>query len=301
MCGLRRTTIILTLISIIITGIIFSQEVKFKGNETLETLPKREVKEKSWKVNMQYANDDVTLRAGSSFYPDEDPLSVTVRAGSSVSFLCDPITITRGENYNTEAVREQFGKSLYICKGSCWWSQVVAYYGPEATGTDPRFEIKIVELQHKPVWGGNRCVYCDETRVIPEHLIPSTMGTTYTKSYAWIMNVTIKEVTLQDEGLYYCAWALVGTDGYQEVRIKVKPPEKHEAQGEVKEIIKELRASAVHSCSDERGEASQDIDFFMGSNLNQETKEIRIAKAKCGGNYACALALLQRRVVADEV
>ncbi|MGL5119011.1 MAG: hypothetical protein ACRC7H_07350 [Plesiomonas shigelloides] len=236
MCGLRRTTIILLIISIIITGIIFIKEVKFKGNETLETLPKREVNEK------------FTLRASSSFYPDDDPLEVTVRAGSSASFLCDPITLTRGKNYNTEAVREQFGKSLYICKGSCWWSQVTAYYGPEATGTDPRFGIKIVELQHKPIWGGNRCVYCVEKRVIPEHLIPSIMGKTYTKSYAWIMNVTIKDVTLQDEGLYYCAWALVGRDRYQEVRIKVEPPEKHEAKGEVKEIIKELRASAAHSC-----------------------------------------------------
>lgn len=34
----------------------------------------------------------------------------------------------------------------------------------------------------------------------------------------------------------------------------------------------------------------------MGSDLSQDTKEVRVAKAKCVGNYACALALLQKGV-----
>ncbi|KAA0713131.1 Env protein HERV-H/p62 [Triplophysa tibetana] len=70
---------------------------------------------------------------------------------------------------------------------------------------------------------------------------------------------------------------------------------------EIKERIKELSTSPTHRYSNRQGEAAQDIDFFMGSNLDQDTKKVRVAKAKCDGNYACALALLQRGILADEV
>ncbi|ROI47836.1 hypothetical protein DPX16_16259 [Anabarilius grahami] len=40
--------------------------------------------------------------------------------------------------------------------------------------------------------------------------------------------------------------------------------------------------------------SAKDIEFIMSSDLSDAIKEVRAAKASCEGNYACALALLQR-------
>ncbi|MGL5118970.1 MAG: hypothetical protein ACRC7H_07120 [Plesiomonas shigelloides] len=80
------------------------------------------------------------------------------------------------------------------------------------------------------------------------------------------MNVTIKDVTFQDQGIYYFAWALVGKDGYQEVCIKIKQPKRHE----VKEIIKELSASIAAQISKEKHHRTLIFSWVLNSTKKQK-------------------------------
>lgn len=47
--------------------------------------------------------------------------------------------------------------------------------------------------------------------------------------------------------------------------------------------------------------SAKDIEFIMNSDLSDAIKEVRAAKARCEGNYACALALLQRGTLKNEI
>ncbi|KAL0149202.1 hypothetical protein M9458_055436 [Cirrhinus mrigala] len=109
-------------------------------------------------------------------------------------------------------------------------------------GTDPRFQVNIVE---RIIWKDRKT----------QHM--------------WLLKVTIYNVKYTDAGIYYCAWARETRDAYQEVQINVIHPEPDLT---IREAMKGLFPNPV-----------------------------RAAKAKCEGNYACALALLQRSVLRNEV
>lgn len=65
----------------------------------------------------------------------------------------------------------------------------------------------------------------------------------------------------------------------------------------IQEAITELFPDPINLPQDV---SAKDIVFIMSSDLGDGNKEVRAAKAKCDGNYACALALLQRGVLKSE-
>ncbi len=65
----------------------------------------------------------------------------------------------------------------------------------------------------------------------------------------------------------------------------------------IQEAITELFPDPINLPQDV---SAKDIVFIMSSDLGDGNKEVRAAKAKCDGNYACALAQLQRGVLKSE-
>lgn len=262
LCGLRGTTWILLFLSAIITGLIFGFELKSDVNNA--TAP------------FKRALEDQTAMA-----PETNPLRVTLHQGKDGSFLCDPISISVGRDSNTDVTRNKYGRDLYFCSEQCAWSNVKAYYGDEQVESNPRFRAGIVKRDHKGIFNGK-----EMTRVF---------GRSRTRQYFWLLNITIANVQFSDAGKYYCVWALTGKDAYQEVQLNVIPPP---PEITMKNIMADLFPDPNHV---PQNFSSKDIEYIMGSDLSDNIKEVRTAKAKCNGNYACALALLQRDVVKDEL
>ncbi|XP_026142039.1 uncharacterized protein LOC113117523 [Carassius auratus] len=206
--------------------------------------------------------------------PHTNPLRITLRQGKDESFLCDPISASLGLLKNLKSTRSLYGTEFYFCSEFCSWSDVKAYYGSGVWGIDERFKIEIVEKEQTGmIWRDG------------------------SKGYAWLLKITISAVQYSDAGRYYCAWSKTGTDAYQEVQINVVMPE-HEQDSDVERVMSELPPT-LDDLPQET--STEDIEFIMSSDLSNNVKEVRTAKARCEGNYACALALLQRGVLKEEI
>ncbi|MGL4599926.1 MAG: hypothetical protein ACRCVE_00145 [Plesiomonas sp.] len=241
------------------------------------------------KIELDSRAENATVRStralGDILYSESvaqtNPLRVKLTQGKDGSFLCDPISVFLGKMKNVEEMRERYGKELYFCADPCYWSDVKAYYGNDEINTDPRFGAKVVVREQKEMQGG-RPIYW-------------LYGKNLTKRRLWLLNVTILNVQPWDAGKYYCAWAITGKDVYQEVYIDVVMSKPDEA---IKEAMADLFPDP-HTIP--KNASEEDLDYIMSSDLGDNIKEVRAAKAKCGGNHACALALLQRYVLREEV
>lgn len=204
--------------------------------------------------------------------PHDNPLILTLRQGRDESFLCDPISVSVGPMMNLKNVRNLYGTEFYFCAEVCSWSDVKAYYGTGAWGVDERFKIDIVKKEQSGmIWRDG------------------------SKGYAWLLNITIAKVQYTDTGGYYCAWSIQGADVYQSVQITV-------VMTEEEQIIERKFSDLSPNLIDLPQDASEtDVELIMSSDLSDNVKEVRTAKAKCEGNYACALALLQRGTLKEEI
>lgn len=143
-----------------------------------------------------------------------------------------------------------YGTEFYFCPEACSWSDVKAYYGTGAWGVDVRFKVEIV-MKEQPgmIWRG--------------------------KGYALLLNITISNVQYSDTGVYYCAWSIRGAGVYQKVQITVVIPE-------TEKIIEKVLSDLSPNPNDLPQDAStKDIEFIMSSNLSDNIKEFRTAKARC--------------------
>lgn len=178
--------------------------------------------------------------------------TITIEEGSSVTFKCNPFQ----ENcLGCDGHAEEYAP-FYICESPCKWTDVKAYSYNYKSGYDERFRVHAEDKLSNNRYG---------------------------------MRVELKHATRADQGRYYCALDLTGTDWYETIDIMV---------------VKAARPWTATTMTPFLSPASPEVELateeelaWMGdgdTSKDQINPEVQKAMMKCQGNKACALAVLQK-------
>ncbi|XP_051999832.1 uncharacterized protein LOC127655853 isoform X2 [Xyrauchen texanus] len=178
--------------------------------------------------------------------------TITIEEGSSVTFKCNPFQ----ENcLGCDGHTEEYAP-FYICESPCMWANVKAYAYNYKSGYDERFR-----------------VYAED------RLSNNRYG----------MRVELKHATRTDQGRYYCALDLTGTDWYETIDIMIVKA--------ARPWIATTRTPFLSPMTPEVEQATEEELAWMGNgdtSKGQINPEVQKAMMKCQVNKACALAMLQK-------
>ncbi|MGL5598395.1 MAG: immunoglobulin domain-containing protein [Aeromonas sp.] len=229
---------------------------------------------------------------------DNDPKEVKLIEGNTGWFLCDHMRVGWLQYYGTSVpydpwyAYQQWRASAYFCRQPCAWSDIKAYstgneqgkvnmtvvFNPnkgtiEMGQSSEEVEVGTMAQGVKVTWSQNTESFSEWRSYVPNG------GRYRGKGISPAFNVTMINVTSDMTGEYKCMWWTRGTDYGQTIKLTVLPA------GSVSETIVGIQKVKV----------KENVDINENNVLVGGNREADAALAKCKGNHACALALLQSK------
>lgn len=181
-----------------------------------------------------------------------DGSTITIEEGSSVTFKCNPF---QKNCLGCDGHAEEY-THFYFCESPCKWTDVKSYAFHYRAEYDERFQVYAVDEMNNNRYG---------------------------------MRVDLRRATLADQGRYYCALDLAGTDWYETIDIMVVKATGSQTATTATPLLSPV-SPEVEQATEEELTWMGDEDMSKG----QTNPEVQKAMMKCQGNKACALAMLQK-------